>query len=257
MSNEFPPPKQYDTFAQSYESIECLPISRIESALIDSALGDCTGLSILDLGGGSGMHARRAVAQANAASVDVVDISKEMLRVGQSTTSPNSDRIRWLEADVSKPLSPTLGLKEGGYDVVMANWVFDHATSEEALTGMWANIVQSLKPGGKFLGVRVLFPESEYITKGKYGVTFTKREEIAGGWKYEIGCLTDPPFSFWSTSMRSTLDLDHEIPKRLGLDQFEVVDYQETELVKSDPGFWEELVRDPSLAVVVARKPEA
>lgn len=257
MPTEIPPSKQYDTFAPSYETIESLPISQIEAQLIRTALGDCTGLSILDLGGGSGLHARRAVDAANAASVDVVDISKEMLRVGQSIPSPNAHRIRWFEADVSRPLSPTLGLKGEGYDIVMANWVFDHATSEEALTGMWVNIVQFLKPGGKFLGVRVLLPESEYKNNGKYGVTLTNWEEIPGGWKYEIGCLTDPPFSFWGTSMRSTLDLDHDIPKRLGLDQFEVLRYEETELVKSDPGFWEELVRDPSLAVVIARKPEA
>jgi SAM-dependent methyltransferase len=45
-------------------------------------LGDCTGLKVLDVGGGSGLHARKAI-DAGATVVDVVDISPEMMRAGQ------------------------------------------------------------------------------------------------------------------------------------------------------------------------------
>ncbi|KAK3987604.1 Ubiquinone/menaquinone biosynthesis C-methyltransferase UbiE [Cladorrhinum sp. PSN332] len=255
MAATIPPPKQYDTFAPSYATIESLPTSQIEAQLIRTALGDCTSLSVLDLGGGHGMHARRAVEEANAASVDVVDISKEMLRVGQAIPSPRSDRLGWFEADVSKPIPADLGLKEvGSYDVVMANWVFDHATNEEQLRGMWENVARYLKPRGKFLGVRVRHLKSEYLEQGKYGVRFVEHEEISGGWKYVCECLTEPKFQFGCTSMNATLELDHEIPRGLGLDGFEVLDLGGTELVRGDPGFWDEFVRKPSLAVVVGRK---
>ncbi|KAK4169975.1 Ubiquinone/menaquinone biosynthesis C-methyltransferase UbiE [Cladorrhinum sp. PSN259] len=251
--------KQYDTFAPSYSTIESLPTSQIEGQLIRLALGDCTGLSILDLGGGNGLHARRAVEQANAASVDIVDISKEMLRIGQSIPFAQANRLRWFEGDVSKPLPDTLGLKaEGSYDVVMANWVFDHATTEKELKGMWENVARYLRSGGKFLGVRVRYLKAEYMKRGEYGVRILDVEEIEGGkgYKYVCECLIEPEkFSFGATSMKSTLEMDHGIhAEAVGLGGFEVVDYGETEVVKGDPEYWEEFLREPSLAVVVGRK---
>lgn len=254
--------KQYDTFAAKYSNVTELPCSTIEAQLIATALGDCTGLSVLDIGGGSGLHARRAVDEANAASVDVVDISQEMLRVGQAiqTEKGRLDRIRWLEADATKPLAEQITgdqkLKEGGYDVVMANWVFDHATSMADLRGMWENVVAHLKPGGKFLGVRVYHIKPEYMTYGKYGAMFSEIDEIPGepGVKYVCGCNTDPPFSFGCTSMEETLTLADTIPKELGLVDLKVVPPEETEVVKADPEFWDEFVKNPNLAVVVGKK---
>ncbi|KAK4182159.1 Ubiquinone/menaquinone biosynthesis C-methyltransferase UbiE [Podospora australis] len=256
--------KQYDTFAAKYSNVTDLPCSKIEADLIRTALGDCTGLSVLDIGGGSGLHARRAIDEANASSVDVVDISQEMLRVGQTIPTQKEgglDRIHWLEADASKPLAEQISgdqkLKEGGYDVVMANWVFDHATSLADLRGMWENVVGQLKSGGKFLGVRVYNMKPEYMVHGKYGATFSEIEEIPGqpGLKYVCGCLTDPPFSFGCTSMEETLTLADTIPKELGLVDLKVVPFEETDTVKADPEFWGEFLKSPNLAVVVGRKP--
>ncbi|KAK4220941.1 Ubiquinone/menaquinone biosynthesis C-methyltransferase UbiE [Podospora fimiseda] len=257
MTSKIPPPKQYDTFATTYPTVESLPTSQIESQLIHIALGDCTSLSILDLGGGNGMHARRAIKQANAASVDVVDISKEMLRIGQEIPFSSPEKLRWFEADVSKPLPSNLDLNEkGSYDIVMANWVFDHALSEQDLKGMWKNVSDYLKPGGKFLGVRVRHIKTSYLEKGKYGVRFLDHEEIddGKGWKYVCECLTEPRFSFGATSMKSSLELDEELPREFGLGGFELVEFGETEVVKGDRGFWEEFLKEPSLVVVTGKK---
>lgn len=59
--------------------------------------------------------------------------------------------------DAARPLGEQIGgsLRPGGYDVVMANWVFDHATSMADLKAMWENIAANRNPGGRFLGVRV------------------------------------------------------------------------------------------------------
>src|SRR3954471_19097124 len=118
MSAEIPPPKQYDTFAPSYATIESLPISRIEANLIRTALGDCTGLSVLDLGGGSGLHARRAI-DAGAASVDVLDISVEMMKAGEAIETQlgrgpgtGNEKLRWFAADLAKPLAEQEVAKE-------------------------------------------------------------------------------------------------------------------------------------------------
>ncbi|KAK3346479.1 S-adenosyl-L-methionine-dependent methyltransferase [Lasiosphaeria hispida] len=253
--------KQYDGVASHYASVSDLPCSKIEAQLIRTALGDCTGQSVLDLGGGSGLHARRAI-DAGAARVDVVDISVEMMRIGQDIEKQlgrGEGLVRWIAADLARPLREQHGaageLREGGYDVVMANWLFDHATSVEDLRAMWGNVVAYLKPGGKFLGVRVQSIRAEYMQYGKYGCTFTDVKEIPGGLGYKCNCLTQPPFSFDCTSMAETYMLADGIPKELGLVGFEVVKPEETEVVKGDVEFWRDFTADPNLTVIVARKP--
>lgn len=267
---------QYNDFAPRYAALADLPQSKIEAALIDAALGRPAGLAILDLGGGSGIPARRAV-DAGARLVDVVDVSSEMLRAGREIEEARRlgpwqggrGRIRWFEADAARPLAEQIpvtssdgdgeGLLAEGYDVVMANWVFDHATSVAELEGMWANVAAHLKPGGggRFLGIRVQNVHARHVEPGeaKYGVAFSGIERIPGGWRYRVECRTQPPVSFEATSMEETCSLIDDIPRRLGLVDIATVDPRETEVVKSDPEFWEEFVKEPSCCVVVARKP--
>ncbi|UPL02877.1 hypothetical protein LCI18_013811 [Fusarium solani-melongenae] len=245
---------QYDAFAPKYASVEELPCSKLEAELVRNALGNCSDLKVLDLGGGSGLHARRAV-DAGAAIVDVVDISPEMMRAGQDveTQLGRQGRIRWLEADVTRPLGEQLDLPQHGYDIVMANWVFDHATSMSDLKNMWGNVIAGLKPGGKFIGVRAKSVCAEYMSYGKYGVTFTEIKEIPNGLKYKVGCVTQPPFSFEATSMESSYSLSDDIARELGLVDFQVCRPEDTEIVKNDLEFWGDYIKDPNFVVVMAR----
>lgn len=258
---------QYNEMATEYTGYANLPMARLEAELIRTALGDLTGLTVLDLGGGSGTHARQAV-RAGAQRVDVVDISEAMLQIGrdiEAATSANSaeeSRIRWHLADVSQPLSEQQGTADipgGGYDVAMANWVFDHALSPDDLRGMWLNIVTSLKPGGRFVGVRVHAPEPEVQSEynpdtSKYGSKFTDTREIPGGFYCVTTLLTDPPFSFGLTPMRDSYTLANEIPKSLGMIDFAVVPDEDTEIIKADPEFWKDHLEARSFVVVTAKK---
>lgn len=135
--------KDYDAQAGTYADYTLMPYGILETQLMASALGDCTGAHVLDLGGGTGLRARQAL-EAGAASVDVVDLSPEMVRVGEEETAETLP-IRWFTADVSKPLDDEnnhnghlldAAIRES-YDLVMANWVFDHARSIAELEGMW------------------------------------------------------------------------------------------------------------------------
>lgn len=277
--------KQYDTFAPTYLSIQDLPCFKIEASLILTALGDCTGLHVLDLGGGNGLHARRAVHSASAASVDVVDISREMLRVGAdielsktNETGGAPSRIRWLEADLSRSLSeqtvtPLDGgaatLRPDGYDIVMANWLFDHATCTADLRAMYANVASHLKPhGGRFIGVRVcetMFTAG-YINNGngKYGALVKDVERMDDGepgHRYQVGMQLGkdrPAFYFGATSMDETVMLrDGEeggIGRELGMGEYWVVPPAESDVVKADEEYWGDFVKEPNLAVVVAKK---
>jgi ubiquinone/menaquinone biosynthesis C-methylase UbiE len=127
------PASQYDSIADGYDSTDH-PAAKLQHEMVSKAIGDCTRLSVLDLGGGTGIYARRAISQ-GAELVDVVDNSAEMLEKGRiieatRTNSGIKGKIRWFEGDVSETLH-NLPLLPEGYDMVMCNWVFNHANTNE------------------------------------------------------------------------------------------------------------------------------
>lgn len=55
-----------------------VPFATLEHQLHAAALGDCTGITVLDLGGGQGLRARQVIDH-GAAVVDVVDCKMSLL----------------------------------------------------------------------------------------------------------------------------------------------------------------------------------
>jgi len=246
--------KDYDNSALVYDHYSLLPSGRLESQLVKTALGDCTDLSILDLGGGTGLHARTAV-ELGAKSVDVIDISPAMLKSGQDieTSLGRTHFIRFFEADVARSLSH-LPLREGGYDVVMANWIFSFADTMELLERMFSNIVVNLKPGGRFVGVRDANPWSPAFEKHKYGASCTSVTKIPGGVKYYCILHCNPPIEFEGSSLEEIFSGSTKIYERFGLTNVQIVPYEGAEVVQKDPEFWKLFLTRPSLAVVTAFK---
>ncbi|KKY29364.1 putative toxa protein [Diaporthe ampelina] len=247
--------QEYNTLASDYEAFTVTtPIGRLETELYLTALGVPTGLTVLDLGGGTGLRARQAV-ERGAASVDVVDISAEMLDVGEKEAAEAGldDRIRWLEADVAQDLGH-VGLKES-YDVVQANWVFDHAENIESLEWMLTNVATYLKPGGRFICVHVVNPRGPNLKGKKYGVSHTDLEEIPGGIKYWVTLwATDPPVKFSGASLEVLYSGSLEMYNKFGLVDVKVVPIGKTEIVREDPEFWKDCVEEPIIEFVTASK---
>lgn len=63
---------QHASMAGSYGKREALPKGTLENELLDSAMGDCKGLTVLDVGGGQGVRARQVIDH-GAIAVDVLD----------------------------------------------------------------------------------------------------------------------------------------------------------------------------------------
>jgi ubiquinone/menaquinone biosynthesis C-methylase UbiE len=123
----------YDKNAAAYDQFAATPLGTLELQLFDLSIKDCDGLKVLDLGGGTGLRARDAL-NAGAQVVDVVDISREMMRLGQDyEKSIGRDCITWFYGDASKSLDH---LPLGLYDMVIANGIFDHAHNAEELETM-------------------------------------------------------------------------------------------------------------------------
>lgn len=237
---------QYNDVATEYLTLADVPQTKLEDELVKLALGDCKGCRLLDLGGGSGSHARQAL-EAGATYIDVVDVSEQMLQIGKDIEAKHGrDIIHWHLADISKPISSELSsLPQSGYDIVMVIWAFDHARTMQELEGMWQNVSYYLKPGGRFVGLRVGNPWSKSAQSGEYGARFDNLQKIPDGAKYDCVILTKPPFSFEATSMETSYSGSFEVPEKFGLSQLQLVPAQDTEIVKKDPKFWETFLNDP------------
>lgn len=248
--------KDYNSSAGIYDGYNLLPSGQLESQLIKLALGDCTGLSVLDLGGGTGLHAREAI-DLGASQVDIVDVSGEMLRIGReierSLGREPGVTTRFFEADISKPLSH-LPLREGGYDVVMGNWIFSFADRMEVLESMFQNIEAHLKPGGRFVGVRDADPWSPALESKKYGGSCKWVESIPGGVKYMCVLNSSPPLEFEGACLEVIYSGSTEVYERFGLADVKTVPYEKAEVVQKDPEFWQLFLERPNLAVVQAVK---
>ncbi|KAI3398717.1 hypothetical protein diail_8756 [Diaporthe ilicicola] len=238
------------------------PFGTLEHQIYASALGDCTGITVLDLGGGQGLRARQVIDH-GAVAVDVVDLSPEMMQAGQNieeSVGRGEDVIKWFEADASKPESlagQPLRFKDAGYDMVMANWLFDHAGSMETLDGMFRSVVAYLKPGGRFVGTRVIHGHtSPAATLGKYGYIYKDFEEIPGGVAYRYILHVSPPVQYDGASMEVTYnpDLISEFHTKYGLEETELEPSESAKCLRDDPEYWKLFIDRPSMAVVKARK---
>ena len=107
----------YDRWAATYDS-DGNPLVALEEPLFDRLMGDVRGLSILDVGCGTGRHAIR-LARAGAV-VHGVDFSAGMLQ--QARSKPGADRITFHAHDLSTPLP----FGDAAFDRVVSGLVLEH-----------------------------------------------------------------------------------------------------------------------------------
>lgn len=249
MDAKSPLQSNYDQNADTYSQFLATPLGTLEQQLFDLSITDCDGYHVLDLGGGTGSRARNAL-KAGARTVDVVDLSPEMMRLGQKyEESLPRNCITWYQADVSKPLDD---LNLGPYDMVIANGIFDHAHNAEELEGMWRNAAAYLKPEGRLVANRNN-PESKVAADGKYGVTLSDFKHFSGGFSYRYRMDTNPPLEFESVALDVYYSGLLTVPEKF-FEKFRNVSWAETPVVKADPGFWKAYLDDPVLFIFTARK---
>ncbi|KAK8105556.1 uncharacterized protein PG998_003968 [Apiospora kogelbergensis] len=246
--------KEYNDQAKTYNDYSTTsPYGELESQLFRLGLGDCAGLSVLDIGGGSGLKARDAL-DAGAANVDVVDISASMMESGQDIEkSLGRDRIRWYEADCSKPLGHLPLRGASSYDLVLACWVFDHAHDLAEYEGMWRNCAAYLKPGGRFLGIRVGDPRSP-VWDGRYGIYAKDCEDTADAVHYRYGLNLDPPLEYEASTLHISMSGSYEVPEKYGITDFETESLDKAAIIQKDPGFWKPFLEDPGFVVFKGKK---
>ena len=259
MSDFFETQTQYNAVAASYNSLEDVSGERLAAALVQSALSaiPIRGRRVLDLGGGDGKYARLAI-DLGAEHVTCIDLSPGMVEVGRKIQAENSERggrgkITYAAADCSKDLGAQLGtiveLVESSFDVVMANWMLNHAETAEQLRGMWTNIAKYVKPvndGGCFIGLINHDAYAKSCLSGTYGTKYEDHRKVGDAVKYTLRCVGDKAVQFNGCALRR--ELMESVPREAGMAGLELQEADEAlaESVIAEPlGFWKEFSESP------------
>lgn len=116
----------YDRWAEIYDE-EVNPLVMIEEPEVAAALGDVSGLAILDVGCGTGRHAVRLASAG--ARVTGLDFSNGMLE--KARAKAGADRVRFVHQDASG----VLPFEARSFDRVISCLVVDHVRDLAAFFG--------------------------------------------------------------------------------------------------------------------------
>jgi ubiquinone/menaquinone biosynthesis C-methylase UbiE len=127
----------YDRWASIYDR-EANPLIALEEPVLREALGDVAGLSVLDLGCGTG---RLSLWLAGAgATVTGVDFSEGMLE--EARRKAGAAKVRFLAHDLQQPLP----FADATFDRVVSGLVLEHLEDLDAFFGEARRV---LRPGGR------------------------------------------------------------------------------------------------------------
>jgi ubiquinone/menaquinone biosynthesis C-methylase UbiE len=148
----------YDLWAHSYDE-EDNPLIALETTLVRRLLGDVRGLTVADIGCGTGRH---AIAMAEAgAKVIAVDFSMGML--AKARAKPGAAAVRFVHHD----LTWGLPLASRTFDRVTCCLVLEHIVDLESVLGEMARICQpdgfvlisDLHPAMRLRGIQAQFAD--------------------------------------------------------------------------------------------------
>ena len=135
----------YDRWSELYDG-DGNPLCMLEEPHVDRLLGDIRGLTVADIGCGTGRHALRFAGRG--ARVTAVDFSAGML--AKARAKPGASEVTWVEHD----LTSTLPFGEASFDRVVCALVVDHIRD---LRAFFAELRRIARPGASVV-VSVMHP---------------------------------------------------------------------------------------------------
>ena len=137
----------YDPIAEQYQRAKQQPWRTfVESYTLMNLVGDPSGLSVLDVACGEGFYTRM-IRHRGAARVVGVDLSQGMIELAQTQETRRPLGIEFRVAD-ARELTDT-----EPFDLTMAAYLLNYASTQDELEAMCEGIARSLKPGGRFVTV--------------------------------------------------------------------------------------------------------
>jgi len=158
--NVVPTRDGYDRWAATYDT-DGNPLIALEEPRVDEMLGDVRGLSVLDIGCGTGRHAIRLARRG--AVVQAVDFSPAMLE--RARAKANGADVSFQVHDLSKPLP----FADGIFDRVVCGLVIDHIADLPGLFGEMrrvcrksgCTVISVMHPAMMLKGVQARFVDGE------------------------------------------------------------------------------------------------
>lgn len=126
----------YDRWAAIYDE-ENNPLVVLEAPLLDQLLGEVRGLTVADVGCGTGRHALRLAARGT--KVTALDFSQEMLN--RARAKGGAEAVRFIRHDLGEPLP----LEAASFHRVMCCLVLDHIPN---LVGLFGEMRRICRPDG-------------------------------------------------------------------------------------------------------------
>ena len=195
----------YDGIAEQYDAVWTIPASAIVvkqfNEIIQDRLDSIKGGKVLELACGTGYFLRSVRDLAAPIHVFGADISSDMISkaiaIDRAVLQDGAEAIEFVVGDCAEPLENLAG-QEQTFDLVMANFLFNYAKTEEEMQRMWNNVANYLKPGGLFVGLtQTLDDIPDHTGKtGKYGMKVKLLETNAGCDKQHMTFLTEPKVEF-------------------------------------------------------------
>lgn len=140
--------KHYNKIASAYDKLESYNPRKhiLISKIFTDVVGDVCGLSVLDLGCGSGFFSRLAKKQ-GAKFVLGIDISEKQLHFARKKSKKAGLKIVYEKGDAFN-----IQVKEL-FDIVIAGFTLSYAGRKSILQQALDNIYKHLKPGSKLFAV--------------------------------------------------------------------------------------------------------
>lgn len=166
--------KRFDNDVERFSNLETGQKTVIDAQLClelitDAAAGinpDAT--DMLDVGCGAGNYTIKMLQKVAGMNSSLIDLSKPMLqRAQQRVAQQTNGRVNTLQGDILD-----IALPQQAYDIVVAGAVLHHLRDDADWEKVFANIYQSLKPGGSFWICDLVIhdmPQVEQLFKNNYG----------------------------------------------------------------------------------------
>jgi len=138
--------EQYDTQSSEYKESKIAPWrEHVELYTMDMMTGDLRGKNVIDLACGDGHYSRWLKLSKGADRVLGVDLSQGMIDLALSEEQERPLGIEYVCCDAAK-----VGEHAKGYDVIIAAYLLNYASSYEELLGFCQAIYAALPAGGMF-----------------------------------------------------------------------------------------------------------
>ena len=241
---------EYDAIAQQYRDSKRLPFREvIERYTLFEVLGDIGGSKVLDMACGDGFYTR-LLRVAGASAVTGVDLSAEMIRLAELEEQTHPLGCSYVQRDAGSFKPPE------SVDLVVAMYLLNYARTAEQLGRFCQACHDSLRPGGRFVGVNdnVRNPPTGSGLWTKYGFERTCRPSPQEGDPILYTVTNQDGRSFHFENFYLKPDTYRIAFGEAGFEDFRWIDIMRDPSERGN-SFWDDFTMNPPITAFSALRP--